>query len=655
MKLNSMRIENFKGIAAFEFTPNGENVIVYGDNATGKTTLVDAFTWLLFDKDSQGAKDFNVKTLDAGSGLAIQAIDHSVEATLTTDDGDTVVLQKIYREKWTKKRGSADRVFDGHTTEHFVNGVPKSKGEYQAVVGGFAPEKLFRMLTSPTFFSEQLTWQARRELLVNAFGEVSDEEIMAASPELAPLEERLQRHSVDDLKKVELATRKRINEELNAIPGRVDEAIRAMPATANGANPAVLASKAQKLSAEIEALRQQKAAITSGGQIAEKRRELAELDAAMLTLKNKATASVSGAVAEELAAARKILADLVATEMDLQNRLSWNKTGEDKLKREIADLKRENQAIVTRWQEHSAKRFVAGGSCPTCGQDYPEHLVARQEADFNRAKAQALCTIADEGNANKQAIEDREAKLQAIQAESNATLATSIEEVAGKTKDQRAVVEALEARMSEAPKVEELPEYQEIGARQSAILEEISALSAGTEPAIAELQAQIEAKGQELTAVNREITDIEVAATQQYRVDELKAREKELARHFEASEKSLYLIEQFQRARTGALEESINSQFSLVRWKMFDNQINGGLVETCVCTVDGVPYSDLNNAARVQAGLDIISTMAEHFNFYPPVWVDNRESIVRLPEMQQQVISLVVSEADKELRVETAA
>ena len=124
---------------------------------------------------------------------------------------------------------------------------------------------------------------------------------------------------------------------------------------------------------------------------------------------------------------------------------------------------------------------------------------------------------------------------------------------------------------------------------------------------------------------------------------------------FEASEQTLYLIEQFQRARTGALEESINSQFSLVRWKMFDNQINGGLTETCVCTVNGVPYSDLNNAARVQAGLDIIATMAEHFAFHPVVWVDNRESIVRLPEMQQQVISLVVSEADKELRVETAA
>lgn len=651
MKLNQLTISNFKGIRDLTINFDGRDASIHADNALGKTTILDAWTWLLFDKDSSGAAAFNLKTLGE-NGEPLHMLDHSVEAVVQMEtDPLPVVLRKVYREKWTKKRGSADKVFDGHTTEYQVNGVPTSKGEYQAYIAEIAPESIFRMLTTPVFFSEQLTWQARRELLVSAFGEVSDEEILAANPELAPLGERLQRHSVDDLKKVELATRKKINEELNAIPGRVDEAIRAVPATAKGANPAVLASKAQKLSAAIEALRQQKATITSGGQIAEKRRELAELDAAMLTLKNKAAASVSGAVAEELAAARKALAGMVSTEVDLQNRLSWGKTAADKMNREIAELKRENQAIVARWQEQSAKRFVAGGACPTCGQEYPEHLVARQEADFNRAKAQSLATIADDGNANKQAIDECVAKLQAIETE-NSALAASVEEASAKMNGQRAVVEALEARMGEAPKVEELPEYQEIAAKQSALLEEIAELKDGIEPALADVDGKIEAKGQELTAVNREITDIEVAATQQYRVDELKAREKELAGQFEESEQTLYLIEQFQRLKIGALEESINTQFSLVRWKMFDEQINGGMTETCVCTVDGVPYSDLNNAAKVQAGMDIIGAMAEHYDFYPPIWVDNRESIVRLPEMQQQVISLVVSEPDKELRVE---
>ena len=131
-----------------------------------------------------------------------------------------VTLRKIYKEVYTKKRGQANPVFSGHTTEYFNNGVPTSKGEYQAFIADIAPENVLRMLTTPVFFSEQLPWQARRELLVNAFGEVSDEEILEANPELAPLGERLQRHSDDDLKKVELATRKKINEELTAICGK---------------------------------------------------------------------------------------------------------------------------------------------------------------------------------------------------------------------------------------------------------------------------------------------------------------------------------------------------------------------------------------------------------------------------------------------------
>ena len=651
MKLNRLTISNFKGIRDLTINFDGRDASIHADNALGKTTILDAWTWLLFDKDSSGAAAFNLKTLDE-NGEPMHMLDHSVEAVVQMEtDPLPVVLRKVYREKWTKKRGSADKVFDGHTTEYQINGVPKSRGEYQSFIADIAPENVLRMLTTPVFFSEQLTWQARRELLVNAFGEVSDAEILAANPELAPLSEFLQRFSIDDLKKVELSTRKKINEELTAIPGRVDEAIRAMPATANGANPAVLASKAQKLSAAIEALRQQKATITSGGQIAEKRRELAELDTAVLTLKNKVATSTSSALAEELAAARKALADLVATEMDLQNKLSWGKTAADKMNRKIAELKCENQTIVERWQGQSAKRFVAGGACPTCGQEYPEHLVARQEADFNRAKAQALATIADDGNTNKAAIDECLAKLQAIETENDA-LAAGLLEASAQVRAQRAVVEALESRMGEAPKVEELPEYQEISAKQSALRDEIAELKAGIEPALAEVDGQVEARGQELAAVNREITDIEVAATQQYRVDELKAREKELAGQFEESERMLFLIEQFQRARISSLEASINSRFELVRWKMFETQINGGTSETCVCTMGGVPYSDLNNAGRIQAGLDIIRTLAAHYGTFPPVWVDNRESVTRLPLVPQQLISLVVSEPDKELRVE---
>lgn len=653
MKLDSMRIENFKGIAAFEFTPNGENTTVYGDNATGKTTLVDAFTWLLFDKDSQGAKDFNIKTLDAGSGLAIQAIDHSVEATLTADDGSCVTLQKIYREKHTKKRGSADRVFDGHTTEHFVNGVPKSKGEYQAVVAGFASEKMFRMLTSPTFFSEQLTWQERRAMLVQAFGaNVTDEMIIENNPDLAPLGEMLARVSIEDLKKVEMATRKKINEESQGIPGRIDEANKAIPEGTSG-SPETLAAKAQKLASEVEALVQRKATALTGGEIATLQTQLAELGTVLIEKRNVYMATTFNDLQTRLHASIQRLNELKSAETALDNQLHRNAEQGESCEREIANLRKENAAIVERWTRQSAMKFVPGGACPTCGQDYPAHLIDRQEADFNRTRAAALATITDEGTRNKAAIEERTAKMYAL-AEEGRSLAAGLEDAKRQVTDQQTIVDTLAEQGKGIPGFEQTPDHAEIVAKQEGLEKQIAAMRADYAPALEAINAEIEAKRRELEAANRAITAYEMARAQRDRVKELQAREKELARHFEASEKNLYLIEQFQRLKIGAIEESINTQFSLVRWKMFDEQINGGMTETCVCTVDGVPYSDLNNGSKINAGLDIIRTMSRHYGFAPCVFLDNAESVTSTIEMDCQVIKLVVSAQDKYLRVETA-
>ncbi len=71
MRLTRLTLRNFKGISEFILDAQGENVTVYCDNAAGKTTLFDAFTWLLFDKDSQNRKDFAIKTLDAAGQVVL--------------------------------------------------------------------------------------------------------------------------------------------------------------------------------------------------------------------------------------------------------------------------------------------------------------------------------------------------------------------------------------------------------------------------------------------------------------------------------------------------------------------------------------------------------------------------------------------------------
>jgi len=117
LKLLKLKLKNFKGIKNLDLKANGHDLNIYGDNATGKTTILDAFMWLLFDKDSQNRSDFAIKTLTK-DGEPIHHLDHEVEGTFEID-GETIEFKKVYREKWTKKRGSAVEEFSGHEVDHF--------------------------------------------------------------------------------------------------------------------------------------------------------------------------------------------------------------------------------------------------------------------------------------------------------------------------------------------------------------------------------------------------------------------------------------------------------------------------------------------------------------------------------------------------------
>ncbi|MFS8541495.1 MAG: ATP-binding protein, partial [Tissierellales bacterium] len=198
IKLLELTLRNFKGIRQFTLSPNGLNANVYGDNATGKTTLMDAFLWLLFDKDSQNSSNFNIKTLDQ-DGNVIHGLEHEVTAKLSID-GKVVELQKIYKEKWTKKRGEAERTLTGHITDYYINGVPKKKTEYESYLNNIIDENTFRILTNPLYFNTSLHWKQRRALVMKICGEVDQEEIFKKNSKLIELKPLLIDKTIDDLK-----------------------------------------------------------------------------------------------------------------------------------------------------------------------------------------------------------------------------------------------------------------------------------------------------------------------------------------------------------------------------------------------------------------------------------------------------------------------
>lgn len=243
MKLLKLTLKNFKGIRDFSLEANGRNVDIWGDNATGKTTIFDAFTWLLYDKDSKNKKDFELKTLDENNS-PIHNLNHEVEGFFEVN-GKQIILKKVFAEKWTKKRGSATEEFTGHTTDYFVDGVPVKKNEYDGKIAEIANEEIFKLLTNPTYFNEHLHWQERRMILLEICGDIADDEVIASDPSLSELPEILQGRKLEDHRKVIQAKRTEINKELEKIPIRIDETHRSLPdLTSITVNP----NKAQELS-----------------------------------------------------------------------------------------------------------------------------------------------------------------------------------------------------------------------------------------------------------------------------------------------------------------------------------------------------------------------------------------------------------------------
>ena len=647
-----LTLRNFKGIRDFTLDTAGTDTNVFGDNAAGKTTLFDAFTWLLFGKDSQNKADFEIKTLRP-DGTPIHNLEHEVEGVLMID-GRRTTLRRVFKEKWTKKRGSATAEFSGHTTDYFVDGVPVKESEYRASVDGILNERLFRLLTDPRYFNEQLRWQERRSLLLEVCGDITEADVIAANPALAALPSILGGRTIDQHRKVVLARRKEINDELERIPVRIDEANRSKP-DVSGYTEDELQVKIDALKAQIEEKQAELQRIQNGGEIAEKEKRLREIEAELLALKNELQAGTM----DKLATKRQEIAELRrrAEEADygIQERLRRIEAAE----REIASLNAEAEKLREEWRRVNAEQFDESAcgdtNCPTCGQALPEEQVAaaRQKAlaEHNRRKAERLEAINQRGKATVAEAE----RIAKEKAEHERVLA-ELQEVRG---PRWAAVEAAEKELAELQAgmtdVSTDPRYIAKQKELEQIKSEIQSLRSSTISTLDAVRLEIAKLRNEVELLESKRAKFDLVRRQDARIAELEQQEKELAAEFERLEHELHLLDEFTRAKVDLLESLINSKFRMARFKLFNQQINGGLEETCEVMVDGVPYSSLNNAARLNVGLDIIATLSEHYGVCAPIFLDNAESITRpLPTPGQQ-IRLIVSAADKQLRVETEA
>lgn len=642
MELMRLTLINFKGIRSFTFEPQGQDCDVYGANASGKTTLQDAFLWLLFDKNSQNKKDFNIKTLDQ-NGEALHGLEHTVEAVLRVD-GQLTTIKKTLTEKWTKKRGESEKQFTGHQTEYWLNDVPTKAGEYQQFINGLIGEELFKLITNPLFFPA-MHWEKQRALLLAICGDVSDEAVITSNKDLSALTEILGDHSIADYRKIVAERIKKLNDEISKIPIRIDELSRSLGEEVD------YSEVEDELSALKTVLQDIEAQILSASHINEAwRKKQTQLNQLYSDLNQKRS---------------QIEIEANAENNKLQLEFSNIETQIKSLNGEVVSIKQQIELAQQRHKEHAtllqglrdeyitirAISFVAPSAddlaCPTCGQALPddqsEAKIEEQRQKFEADKKRKM----DANVAQGKKLNEQDAAL-------IATLEIHESDLSAKNELMQTLKEASEAirqqlgQPTESIDMESHPDYQAIQ-QQITILE--AEMDKPVEDTTSELLTNKQSIVMEIEHRNSILNNRDVQAKTQERIKELEAEERKLAQQISELEGQKFLIEKFIKTKVSMLEESINSKFQTVTFKLFDTQINGGVVECCEAMVNGVPYADANRAAQINAGLDIINTITRHYGITAPVFVDNAEAVNELIPCDSQVIRLLVSK-DKTLRVE---
>ena len=638
IKIKRLSLENFKCHQHLVLELNGGNVAIYGDNATGKTSVYDALTWLLFGKDSQGngEKNIEIKPLDASGEVRDHLAVTSVEAVLQVD-GAEVTMKRTYSEVWTTKRGNSEATYDGNTSEYYVDGVPVKKFAFTEKVNEIVDEETFRLLTSVSYFANGISWQDRRAVLFKVAGVMDDAQIMATDARFQPLMEGMGRLSLDDYKKKLMAERKGFMGAKTEIPARISECQKTIE-DVQGLDFAGAKAEIERLTLQKSGIEAQILAIEHDNAAEAKRLEIREATIAQMQLdgENRAYRKSQEANAAD-ASEMQQKANVLRLQLASKNRLIANDTAY------INTLNRDIDASRERWVTVNKEAFT-GGSCPTCGQALPaKQLQAAQDA-FEAHKKTRLAEIERAASANKQAKEAAEDRILHLQEE-----AVELEREIDNLEMGIAMVEAnkveivdMEGYAERRKAIEE--QIHSLNGELADMMANSSAVRVDLQKQVAELNAQI--KGLMEITSRESLLDYS-----RCRMEELRADAQNAAKCLEAIENVLFLIDEYARYKTQFVENSINGMFRIARFRLFREQANGGVEDRCDVVYDGVPYINLNNGAKINVGIDIINTLSRAYGVTVPLFVDNAESVTALEKSVNQIIRLVVSEQDKELRI----
>lgn len=639
--LKRLKINNFKGIKRLDISFEGKETYISGDNASGKTTIFDAFTWLLFDKDSDNRADFNIKPLDSNNNPI--RVDVEVEGEFDVE-GSSLVLKKTYEEKWVKKRGSAKEEFSGNGTLYEVDDIPFKKNDYKKIIEEkFTDEDLFKLLTNPLYFSTQVKWKDAREIVMTIAGDVDVDRVVEQVPEIECLKDEIASKGVDNVLKSKKANLKKLADQKKEIPTRISEQERML----SNVDVEALGEEIKVKNSEIDLLKEKASGITNNvDEINGLYKQRSLLDEEIKQIKSTASDrafEIKNSVREKLAnmkqeekELRLVMNELETRQKDLENDLTALKLTKDKYTNEYSEVYKSKPDISN-----------IKDTCLYCGKplDNFEEEKDKYLEMFNSDRAKKLDDIASKGKATARNIEEDEEELETVidkKTEQFKKVNKTFLQVQELQKELDSFDNKAIYAESERESIKHLQE------KIISIDEQIDKLKHEDSNSEKEkYKTLIVEKNKELEALFEEMGKSKVDESIRERIAELEAKEKEVVKSLATIERDIELCELFITTRVSLLESNINNHFRGVEFKLFETQVNGGINECCKVMVNGVPYADLNTASKINSGLAIIDAVSKHHELRLPIFIDNRESIILLEDVDTQIINLRAEQLDE--------
>lgn len=656
--IKQMSLLNFKGVRELTVDFDEHETNIFGANHTGKTTLFDAFVWLLFDKDSQDRQNFGIRTYDEDNNI-IPKLPHEVSACIEVN-GVEINLKRCFVENWVKKRGSQEAVYDGNSEERYWNDVPCSKTEFAKKIADICDEGIFKLITNPLYFPAMKP-AVQRGMLFQMAGDLTDADVAASDPQsFANLAEQLTHKTLEEYKKEIAAKKRRINQAIESIPARIDENKRQMPEAEDWS---ALERDIKKKEAKIKELDGQiaddsKAYQAKAKETAEKAKELAEKKRQRISRENAVRDQLLADYYKQVEAYnnRKIAAQQQNFDISQRRRIAEadmrrEKESLLKLQSDVNDKEKRLSKLRDEWRSIKSRVFNPENLetvCPHCGRPYDQSQIDRSIEDQRLSFNAHTTHLLEENKTNGKKLASEVEALKAAINQAEDIINEKDEQLAGLV--DKPFTEPQPAKPDVTEGIAADTELQQLD-------KEIAELEAEIAKPIDKPDTEFLTDGKNLLldGINddrRKLAKRDAIAATMKRVDEL---EEELKSNNEALaelEGIEFNILEFGKAKVAMVEDKINSLFSIVKFKMYERQINGGEVETCECMMHGTPYSVLSNSEKINAGLDIINAICRANEVNAPIFIDNRESATDIIDVDSQVINLIVDASCTKLKVQ---